>query len=126
MSPRSVDEVHPVWEHQDENPEIDNLLELVRQDDSLSTITWQALPEYPLTPIECNKRGRVTSQRKSKKPKKVASDGKENIADGGEKRDDIAKTEEELPFERQGINVGRSAPQTEREDHPDNPEEENA
>ncbi|KAL0667465.1 hypothetical protein Bca4012_030169 [Brassica carinata] len=126
MSPRSVDEVHPVWEHQDENPEIDNLLELVCQDDSLSTITWQALPEYPLTPIECNKRGRVTSQRKSKKPKKVASDGKENIADGGEKRDDIAKTEEELPFERQGINVGRSAPQTEREDHPDNPEEENA
>ncbi|KAF3556894.1 hypothetical protein F2Q69_00012143 [Brassica cretica] len=126
MSPRSVDEVHPVWEHQDEDPEIDNLLELLRQDDSLSTITWQALPEYPLTPIECNKRGRVTSQRKSKKPKKVASDGKENIADGGEKRDDIAKTEEELPFERQGINVGRSAPQTEREDHPDNPEEENA
>ncbi|CAN6827107.1 unnamed protein product, partial [Brassica oleracea] len=69
MSPRSVDEVHPVWEHQDEDPEIDNLLELLRQDNSLSIITWQALPEYPLTPIECNKRGRVTSQRKSKKPK---------------------------------------------------------
>ena len=34
--------------------------------------------------------------------------------------------EEELLFERQGINVGKSAPQTEREDHPDNPDEENA
>ncbi|CAN7072972.1 unnamed protein product [Brassica oleracea var. botrytis] len=55
MSPRSVDEVHPVWEQEDEDPEIDNLLEFLRQDNSLSTITWQALPEYPLTPIECNK-----------------------------------------------------------------------
>ncbi|CAN7000701.1 unnamed protein product, partial [Brassica oleracea var. botrytis] len=127
MSPRSVDEVHPIWEHQDEDPEINNLLEFLRQDNSLSTITWQALPEYPLTPIECNKRRRVASQRKSKKPKKVARDRQENIADGGEKRGDIAKTEEqELLFERQGINVGRSAPQTEREDHPDNPDEENA
>ncbi|WZY77932.1 hypothetical protein YC2023_024316 [Brassica napus] len=55
MCPRSVDEVHPVWEHQDEDPVIDNLLEFLRQDNSLSTITWQPLPEYPLTPIECNK-----------------------------------------------------------------------
>ena len=96
MSPRSVDEVHPIWEHQDEDPEIDNLLEFLRQDNSLSTITWQALPEYPLTPIESNKRGRVASQSKSKTPKKVASDGQENIADGGEKRVDIAKTEEHV------------------------------
>ena len=96
MSLRSVDEVYPVWEYQDEDPEIDNLLEFLRQDNSLSTITWQALPEYPLTPIECNKHGRVASQRKSKKPKKVASDGQENIADGGEKCGDIAKTEEQV------------------------------
>lgn len=45
MSPESVDEVHPVWEHQDEDPEIDNYLEFLRQDNSLSTVTWQALPE---------------------------------------------------------------------------------
>ncbi|KAL0684190.1 hypothetical protein Bca4012_051038 [Brassica carinata] len=96
MSPRSIDEVHPIWEHQDEDPEIDNLLEFLRQDNSLSTITWQALPEYPLTPIESNKRGRVASQSKSKTPKKVASDGQENIADGDEKRVDIAKTEEHV------------------------------
>ena len=83
MCPRSVDEVHPVWEHQDEDPEIDNLLKFLRQDNSLSTITWQAMPEYPLTPIECNKRRRVASQRKSKKSKNVASNGQENIADGG-------------------------------------------
>ncbi|CAN6854958.1 unnamed protein product, partial [Brassica oleracea] len=85
MCPRSVDEVHPVWEHQDEDPEIDNLLEFLHQDNSLSTITWQALPEYPLTPIECNKRRLVASQRKSKKSKKskkVASTGQENIAYG--------------------------------------------
>ena len=106
MSPRSVDEVHPIWEHQDEDPEINNLLEFLRQDNSLSTITWQALPEYPLTPIECNKRRRVASQRKSKKPKKVARDGQENIADGGEKRGDIAKTEEHVQSD-EFLNSGR-------------------
>ncbi|KAG2329958.1 hypothetical protein Bca52824_001138 [Brassica carinata] len=45
MCPRIMNEVHPVWEHQDEDPEIDNLLEFLRQEKSLSTITWQALPE---------------------------------------------------------------------------------
>ncbi|XP_048599763.1 uncharacterized protein LOC125579900 [Brassica napus] len=99
MSPRSVDEVHPVWEQEDEDPEIDNLLEFLRQDNSLSTITWQALPEYPLTPIECNKRRRVASQWKSKKSKKVASNEQENIADGSEKRGDIAETEEQVQID---------------------------
>ena len=99
MSPRSVDEVHPIWEHQDEDPEINNLLEFLRQDNSLSTITWQALPEYPLTPIECNKRRRVASQWKSKKSKKVASNEQENIADGSEKRGDIAETEEQVQID---------------------------
>ncbi|CAN6846525.1 unnamed protein product [Brassica oleracea] len=84
MCPQSIAEIHPVWEHQDEDPEIDNLLVFLRQDNSLSTITWQALSEYPLTPIECNKRRLVASQRKSKKSKKVASNGQDNIADGGE------------------------------------------
>ncbi|KAG2328813.1 hypothetical protein Bca52824_011541 [Brassica carinata] len=36
MCPRSMNEVHPVWEHQDEDPEIDNLLEFLRQE----------IPEY--------------------------------------------------------------------------------
>ncbi|KAG2282658.1 hypothetical protein Bca52824_053878 [Brassica carinata] len=81
---QSIAKIHPVWEHQDEDPEIDNLLVFLRQDNSLSTITWQALSEYPLTPIECNKRRLVASQRKSKKSKKVASNGQDNIADGGE------------------------------------------
>ncbi|KAF3601995.1 hypothetical protein F2Q69_00035395 [Brassica cretica] len=94
-----VYEVHPVWEQEDEDPEIDNLLEFLRQDNSLSTITWQALPEYPLTPIECNKRRRVASQWKSKKSKKVASNEQENIADGSEKRGDIAETEEQVQID---------------------------
>ncbi|KAG5397551.1 hypothetical protein IGI04_019365 [Brassica rapa subsp. trilocularis] len=89
MCERSLDEVHPVWEDPGEDPEIDNLMEFLRQDNSLSTITWQALPEYPLTPIECNNRSLVASQRKSKKAKKVARNGQENIADVGEKRGDI-------------------------------------
>ncbi|CAN7105703.1 unnamed protein product [Brassica rapa subsp. narinosa] len=86
MCERSLDEVHPVWEDPGEDPEIDNLMEFLRQDNSLSTITWQALPEYPLTPIECNKRSLVASQKKSKKAKKVARNGQDNIADVGEKR----------------------------------------
>ncbi|KAL0836130.1 hypothetical protein Bca101_088019 [Brassica carinata] len=94
-----VYEVHPVWEQEDEDPEIDNLLEFLRQDNSLSTITWQALPEYPLTPIECNKRRRVASQWKSKNSKKVASNEQENIADGSEKRGDIAETEEQVQID---------------------------
>ncbi|KAG2328814.1 hypothetical protein Bca52824_011542 [Brassica carinata] len=63
VCPRSMNEVHPVWEHQDEDPEIDNLLEFLRHEKSLSTITWQALPEYPLTPIKCNKREARANQR---------------------------------------------------------------
>ncbi|KAJ4885550.1 Ulp1 protease family protein [Raphanus sativus] len=39
MCTRSLNEVHPVWEQQDEDPEIDNLLEFLRQHKSLSTIT---------------------------------------------------------------------------------------
>ena len=89
MYQQSLDEVHPVWEDQDEDPEIDNFMEFLRQDNSLSTITWQALPEYPLTPIECNKRSLVASQKKSKKANKVARNGQDNIADVGEKRCDI-------------------------------------
>ncbi|KAF8103820.1 hypothetical protein N665_0184s0015 [Sinapis alba] len=95
MCPRSIDEVHPVWEDQDEDPKIDNILEFLCQDNSLSTITWQALLRYPLTPIESNKRRLVASQRKSKKSKKVASNRQENIADGGDKCADIAETEEQ-------------------------------
>ena len=34
--------------------------------------------------------------------------------------------EEELPYEGEGIDVGEGAPQTERDDHTDNPDEENA
>ena len=34
--------------------------------------------------------------------------------------------EEELPFEREGTDFEESAPETIREEHPDNPEEENA
>ncbi|KAL0864569.1 hypothetical protein Bca101_043687 [Brassica carinata] len=91
-----MDEVHPVWEHQDEDPEIDNLLEFLRQEKSLSTITWQALPEYPLTPIKCNKRRRVASQQKSKKSKKLASGEQENVGDGGENSGDIAENEDQV------------------------------
>ncbi|KAG2311925.1 hypothetical protein Bca52824_023482 [Brassica carinata] len=55
MCPRSRDEVRPLWEQQDEDPEIDRLFKYILQDKPLSTITWQALPKYPLTPIQCNK-----------------------------------------------------------------------
>ncbi|KAG2307074.1 hypothetical protein Bca4012_083980 [Brassica carinata] len=96
MCPRSMNEVHPVWEHQDEDPEIDNLLEFFRQEKSLSTITWQALPEYPLTPIKCNKRRCVASQQKSKKSKKLASREQENVGDGGENSGDIAENEDQV------------------------------
>ncbi|KAG2322960.1 hypothetical protein Bca52824_016173 [Brassica carinata] len=44
----------------------------------LRNIAWQALPKYPLTPIQCNKRS--ASQNKSKKSKTVAREGQENIA----------------------------------------------
>ncbi|KAL0696265.1 hypothetical protein Bca4012_063445 [Brassica carinata] len=94
MCPRSMNEVHPVWEHQDEDPEIDNLLEFLRQEKSLSTITWQAFPEYPLTPIKCNKRKRVASQQTSKKSKKLASREQENV--GGENSGDIAENEDQV------------------------------
>ncbi|CAN6846745.1 unnamed protein product [Brassica oleracea] len=214
MCPRSVDEVHPVWEHQDEDPEIDNLLEFLHQDNSLSTITWQALPEYPLTPIECNKQteeqvqshdvlmsprnlyqllsekvevlekqfnsvpvsavfqsaggitidnlaSRITQLEEimlvitpahdrfsnTKLPAKPATpavlqgtdghhdpgkegdkeDGKlvkEDHRDNPEEENAGEDMEEELPVE--GIDVGESAPQTEREDHADNRKEENA
>ncbi|KAL0734135.1 hypothetical protein Bca4012_010345 [Brassica carinata] len=98
---KSIDEVHPVWEHQDEDPEIDNLLEFLRQDDSLSTITWQALPEYPLTPIKFNKCWLFASRRKSKKSKKVGlGRGQENIGDEGENCGDIAETEEQRLSEK--------------------------
>ncbi|KAL0847137.1 hypothetical protein Bca101_020383 [Brassica carinata] len=96
MCPRIMNEVHPVWEHQDEDPEIDNLLEFLRQEKTLSTITWQALPEYPLTPIKCNKRRRVASQQKSKKSKKLASREQENVGDGGENSGDIAENEDQV------------------------------
>ncbi|KAG2328362.1 hypothetical protein Bca52824_011090 [Brassica carinata] len=96
MCPRIMNEVHPVWEHQDDDPEIDNLLEFLRQEKSLSTITWQALPEYPLTPIKCNKRRRVASQRKSKKSKKLASREQENVGDGGENSGDIAENKDQV------------------------------
>ena len=96
MCPRIMNEVHPVWEHQDEDPEIDNLLEFLRQEKSLSTITWQALPEYPLTPIKCNKRRRVASQRKLKKSKKLASREQENVGDGGENSGDIAENKDQV------------------------------
>ncbi|KAL0846956.1 hypothetical protein Bca101_020202 [Brassica carinata] len=91
-----MNEVHPVWEHQDEDPEIDNLLEFLRQEKSLSTITWKALPEYPLTPIKCNKRRRVASQQKSKKSKKLASREQENVGDGGENSGYIAENEDQV------------------------------
>lgn len=81
MYQQSLDEVHPVWEDQDEDPEIDNFMEFLRQDNSLSTITWQALPEYPLTPIECNKRSLVASQRKSKKAKISKEGGKQRASE---------------------------------------------
>ncbi|KAL0730446.1 hypothetical protein Bca4012_026539 [Brassica carinata] len=83
-------------EHQDDDLEIDNLLEFLRQEKSLSTITWQALPEYPLTPIKCNKRRRVASQRKSKKSKKLASREQENVGDGGENSGDIAENKDQV------------------------------
>ncbi|KAL0876641.1 hypothetical protein Bca101_026346 [Brassica carinata] len=69
MCPRSRDEVRPLWEQQDEDPEIDRLFKYILQDKPLSTITWQALPKYPLTPIQCNKRRMVAGQKKSKKSK---------------------------------------------------------
>ncbi|KAL0715631.1 hypothetical protein Bca4012_064953 [Brassica carinata] len=96
MCPRIMNEVHPVWEHQDDDPEIDNLLEFLLQEKSLSTITWQAMPEYPLTPIKCNKRRRVASQRKSKKSKKLASREQENVGDGGENSGDIAENKDQV------------------------------
>ncbi|KAL0742520.1 hypothetical protein Bca4012_084033 [Brassica carinata] len=96
MCPRSMNELHPVWEHQDEDPEIDNLLEFLRQEKSLSTITWQAFPEYPLTPIKCNKRRRVATQQTSKKSKKLASREQENVGDGGENSGDIAENEDQV------------------------------
>ncbi|KAL0696266.1 hypothetical protein Bca4012_063446 [Brassica carinata] len=96
MCPRIMDEFHPVWEHQDDDPEIDNLLEFLRQEKSLSTITWQAFPEYPLTPIKCNKRRRVASQRKSKKSKKLASREQENVGDGGENSGDISEKKDKV------------------------------
>ncbi|XP_056850754.1 uncharacterized protein LOC108829955 [Raphanus sativus] len=92
MCTRSLNEVYPVWEQQDEDPEIDNLLEFLRQHKSLSTITWQALPVYPFTPVKCNKR--VASQMKSKKSKKVASSKQENTADGDNLESRIAQLEE--------------------------------
>ena len=96
MCPRIMNEVHPVREHQDDDPEIDNLWEVLRQEKSLSTITWQALPEYPLTPIKCNKRRRVASQQKSKKSKKLASREQENVGDGGENSGDIAENKDQV------------------------------
>ncbi|KAL0713367.1 hypothetical protein Bca4012_020345 [Brassica carinata] len=96
MCPRIMNEVHPVWEHQDNDPEIDNLLEFLRQEKSLSTITWQALSEYPLTPIKCNNRRRVASQGKSKKSKKLASREQENVGDGGENSGDIAENKDQV------------------------------
>ncbi|KAL0802410.1 hypothetical protein Bca101_057586 [Brassica carinata] len=44
----------------------------------LRSIAWQALPKYPLTPIQCNKRS--AGQKKSKKSKTDAREGQENIA----------------------------------------------
>lgn len=100
MCTRSLKEVHPVWEQQDEDPEIDNLLEFLRQHKSLSTITWQALPVYPFTPVKCNKR--VASQMKSKKSKKVASSEQENTADGGEISSDIAENKDQVESDDEG------------------------
>ncbi|KAJ4871137.1 Uncharacterized protein Rs2_47238 [Raphanus sativus] len=100
MCTRSLKEVHPVWEEQDEDPEIDNLLEFLRQHKSLSTITWQTLPVYPFTPVKCNKR--VASQRKSKKSKKVASSEQENTVDGGEISSDIAENKDQVESDDEG------------------------
>ncbi|KAF3537734.1 hypothetical protein F2Q69_00022455 [Brassica cretica] len=145
MCPQSIAKIHPVWEHQDEDPEIDNLLVFLRQDNSLSTITWQALSEYPLTPIECNKRRLVASQRKSKKSKKVASNGQDNIADGDNLASRITQLEEVMhgktPAHDQfsntklpatpattlkGIDGDKEESKSVREGHLDNLKEENA
>ena len=61
----------------------------------LRSIAWQALPKYPLTPIQCNKRRMVAGQKKSKKSKTVAREGKDNIAVRCGKCGDIAKAEEQ-------------------------------
>ncbi|KAG2311871.1 hypothetical protein Bca52824_023428 [Brassica carinata] len=71
--PISMDDVHPVWEHQDEDPQIENLLEFLRQDQSLGTITWQALPVYPLTPVICNKRRRRIHYTTEANPREIVS-----------------------------------------------------
>ena len=51
---------------------------------------------------------------------------REDHPDNPEEKNTIEDMEDEHPFEGQGINAGRSAPQKAMEDHPENLEEENA
>ncbi|KAJ4894609.1 ULP_PROTEASE domain-containing protein [Raphanus sativus] len=106
-------------EQQDKDPEIDNLLEFLRQHKSLSTITWQALPVYPFTPVKCNKR--VASQRKSKKSKKVASSEQENKADGGEISSNIAENKDQVESDDEGRECIIQRRQTPRHDFQKSP-----
>ncbi|KAG2304310.1 hypothetical protein Bca52824_032961 [Brassica carinata] len=107
MCPRSRHEVCPLWEQKDVDPKIDRLFEYILQDKPLRNIAWQALPKYPLTPIQCNKRRLVAGQKKSKKSKTVAREGQENIAVRCEKCEYIAKAEEQKESHEEQLIIKR-------------------